>query len=225
MLLVVLATLITSLGLLMYLPQTIRIVKYKNIQGVSLLGLVNSTISSTAWCVYLIGLGDWILTVATILPMVPLLVSLGMGLRLGGKVKPVVLPILWALVLVGAFLLGQGWFAGVLSLSIILFYGPAALHAWQAVDVSGISVMSWTVCMVEAFLSIGYGHLEGNKALTIYGTLATLGAMLVLLAVARDNYKTRRQVVIPAPFVHVSLPTQRTSDDVTVARAKATSDI
>ncbi len=83
-----------------------------------------------------------------------------------------------AAVLGGATALGL-----LIALTYSAQFAPAAWSAIRADDVSGVSVTTWAMALVEAVIWAAYGAAVGDAALTLGGTGASVMSILVLVGV------------------------------------------
>lgn len=84
------------------------------------------------------------------------------------------------------FLLAGGWSAAGLCIGLVyaVQYSPATITAVRAVDLSGISPVTWTMAFVEASIWFVYGLVETDVALLVGGAGGAVLSGIVLVCLS-----------------------------------------
>lgn len=179
------------LGSGMALPQARRLVKTRNIDGVSPIWIGVSIGINAWWTAYALATPLWALLPVSSVSFVLYTAMAVMYLRSSGSAHRRAL----AAMGVGAFGLGMvplpflvlgGW--EVAGLAIGLAYGiqlaPAVVAAYRTRQLDGVSAGTWNISVVEAVLWLFYGALIGDAALLAGGATGTVmaGAIIGRLA-------------------------------------------
>lgn len=187
------------LGAAMAAPQARKLLRTRRVSGVSLIWAVISAVVNGWWGVYGLGVGDIaILPVSVVSVLAYLMIAVGVH-RLGpGSVGPaLVAGAVIATVPIAAWWLG-GWPAAGLVLGAL--YGvqlsPAVVAVYRAVDVSGVSVATWSIAFAEAVLWGIYGVARLDAGLVALATTGVLMSSLVLVRLFLR--RPRRRSVAPA---------------------------
>jgi hypothetical protein len=175
------------------------------------LGGANSSASgvSGAWVGVGIGLNGWWMAYAVETGLWGLLpVSFGaavlylvMAVRLFNHNRwTAVRSIAFGLVLLGLvpapFLIFSGWTAAGLAIgaSYGLQFVPAAVVAVRSADVSGISVTTWVMALIEAAIWWGYGVYSEDRALVVGGVGATAASLVILVRLLSSTWRSGLRV-------------------------------
>jgi uncharacterized protein with PQ loop repeat len=96
-------------------------------------------------------------------------------------------------------LLWGGWPGAGLAIGLLyaVQFSPAALSALRAVDVSGISPVTWSMAWVEAAIWFLYGLTESDVALVVGGLGGALMAGIVLTRVRIGPRPAARPGLVP----------------------------
>lgn len=87
------------------------------------------------------------------------------------------------------FLLTDGWTAAGVAVGVSygLQFTPAAAVAVRSEDVSGVSLTTWSMALIEAGIWFGYGLSSGDAPLVIGGAGAAVTSMIILARLASGN--------------------------------------
>jgi uncharacterized protein with PQ loop repeat len=207
----------TVLALWFSLPQLLRLARTRSTAGVSPGGLANSVVSLTAWTLYGAAHGYVWVVAGSVVGIPATVATLVVARRVGARAGLLV-PAIWAGILLAAAVLSVLVVPGVLDVaigcSILWLVVPAAVHAWRSADVFGIAPQAWLVLAVEASVFGLYGWVSGVGADRVYGVVALAGSAAVLarLAVARAG-RARPEVADVLGLPQVSeLPDRTTAE-------------
>jgi uncharacterized protein with PQ loop repeat len=164
-------------------PQAARLLRTRDIVGVSVLWTALGTVTNLAWFAYALARGLWAgvpATLATACFYGFLFVTL---VRFGGRSGPAVLGgIAWAALLVGVTVIG-GWSAlgGVLGVSYAVQVAPSLWTAWRTYAPTGISPGTWVLFLVQVILWGYYGIVEHDWAIKAFAVTGMVSSSLMLL--------------------------------------------
>lgn len=192
------------LGAAMAVPQAVKLLRSRHAAGVSPGWAGMSATVNAWWGAYGLGVGEWsIVPVSFVSVMSYLVIAVAIVRYRAGSATSVLLPlgastVLIGLVPVAALALG-GWATAGVTLGAL--YGvqlsPAVVEVYRSVDVSGVSVATWAMALVEALLWGVYGIARldaGLLALAITGTIMS-SVVLVRLAMRRPRRDRRDDYV------------------------------
>lgn len=193
------------LGGAMAVPQALKIIALGRSEGVSPIWAVASVTVNAGWMVYAVGVSDWGIFPVSVVSVMAYLVIVASVLRHATARRRRVATsmaaasaVITAIPLV-AFLLG-GWVAAGLALGTL--YGiqlsPAVVAVYRAYDVSGVSLATWVIAIVEATLWGIYGLARLDAGLIALATTGTLMSALVLLRLFVRRPRHRRDLTGPA---------------------------
>jgi uncharacterized protein with PQ loop repeat len=185
----VLGAVVLVLAVAVTLPQFTRTVIRGGTAGLSFVSLGNTTVSSTAWCVYAVLEGDFWLLVTS------LVYALGFGAVTVAYVARTRQPAGWRwvagwLLFVSVAIAGSVTDVFPLGLSVAVVVGavawgaPQVVKVWRSDSVTGVSVTSWVMVLVDASLWGVYATLSDLPALAAWAILAVTSAVAVLSRVA-----------------------------------------
>jgi uncharacterized protein with PQ loop repeat len=186
---------VAVIGVLLPLPQLVRLLRTRDAAGLSPAGWANGSVSFVAWTAYLAVEQSWPLLVATVIAAPPWFAITVLVLRYAehGTAR-VWAPVATWLATLGLFatlaLWTPGPLAAALGLSALWSLGPSLLELVRAVDLSGVSAGTWWLVVVEGVANLVAGW--GDTAPVVYGVLvASFGsAALVTLTVRRNPGRT-----------------------------------
>lgn len=198
LLVTLLAVAATVLGSAMGLPQARRIVRTRRVDGVSAAWIGVSVALNGWWIAYAVATGLWLVLPVSAVSLafyatmaivfirtvgVRSLLGLGVGAGLLGMVP---LP----------FLLGGGWtLAGVaIGLSYGLQLLPAVVGVYRTRRLGGVSVGTWTICLLEAVLWLGVGLGVADLPVIVSGITGAAMAAMILVRLAVTGHVSRPRV-------------------------------
>jgi len=152
----IIAAVITAMsGLIVTLPQMVKVIRHGSGGGVSLPGWVNWCISYTTWVLYLAQTGQVPLFLGCLGEMIVCTATTAVILRNATSYKD---RAWWSTAMwfaattaaLTAYRLGfPAPISALLSCSPLWVYGPSAWKAWRSADVSGISAGTWGLAFVR----------------------------------------------------------------------------
>ncbi len=185
----------TVLGSGMAFPQARKIARTGRVEGVSAAWAGVSAALNTWWLIYGISEGVWAVVPVSALSLT-LYLAIGalivrhagrssLGAMVGGALALGAVPL--------PFLLVGGWqIAGtVVGLCYGLQLLPAVIEAYRSRDVSGVSVGTWVIALVEAGLWLVYGLAVGDPALIAGGASGVGMAALILVRLLAVDARDR----------------------------------
>ena len=177
------------LGGAMALPQAIKLVRSRRVDGVSALWAGISATVNAWWAAYGLGIGDLsivpvsIVSVMAYLAIAVALVRFGSAPSLRSATIVAGSAVLISAVPALALVIG-GWATAGIVLGAL--YGvqlsPAVVAVYRAPDVSGVSAATWSIAFAEAVLWGVYGIARPDIGLI---TLAATGLAMSTLVLAR----------------------------------------
>jgi uncharacterized protein with PQ loop repeat len=164
-------------------PQAARLLRTRDIAGVSVLWTALGTVTNLAWFAYALARGLWAgvpATLATACFYGFLFVTL---VRFGGRARAAALGgIAWAVLLAGVTLIG-GWSAlgAVLGVSYAIQVAPSLWTAWRTYAPTGIAPGTWVLFLVQVILWGYYGVEEQDWAIKGFAVTGIVSSSLMLL--------------------------------------------
>lgn len=178
------------IGAAMAFPQAWRVLRHRQIAGVSPTWAAVSVTTNAWWVVYALAIGNpAIIPVAgiSVIGYAAIVVGLarqgalgdGFGLALGSSVAVALVPL-------AALQLG-GWPIAGLSLGLLyaVQLSPAVITAIRASDLLGVATGTWIVAAVESVLWGVYGAARGDLGLISLAVVGIIMSTIVLTRVAR----------------------------------------
>ena len=172
------------LGVGMLVPQTARILRRRDLDGVSAEWIGMGLAVNAGWLVYAYLAGIWGL-VGVSAGALLLYAAMAFGTRRvdttqSGRAATTALVILN--VLGWATAVGQAETLGLtLAALFTVQFAPAAWSAWTSATLTGISATTWVLALGETAIWIVYGTAIGDAALLLGGIGASTMALLVLM--------------------------------------------
>jgi uncharacterized protein with PQ loop repeat len=180
-----------ALAIGLSLPQLIKLLRTREVSGVSLAAVANSTISFGAWTAYAVYIGDGWLLVSSAVGLPGQLLTAWVAWRQGASRAQLWLPMLWLISLFAVssldVLLGTTFLPLIIGASVLWYVVPALIAAWGASSVTGIAAGSWWVLVAEGAIFLGYGLITTVGATVVYGILCLVGSAGVLLRISRGD--------------------------------------
>lgn len=192
------------LGAAMSLPQVVRLLRTRQVSGVSPAWAALSVVSNVWWLAYGVGVGSWaivpvaVVSVLGYTAIVAALAAFGGG---GSARVAVVVPVLAVAGLPAVGLWLGGWAAAgvVLGALYAVQLAPAVLGAYRAADLRGVSAGTWACAWLEAALWGVYGIAAGDAGLL---ALAVAGLAMSSLVLVRLAAVVAGGDLRPMPAVH-----------------------
>ncbi len=176
------------LGASMAAPQAVRLVRTRNVAGVSALWAGVSMSMNAWWLVYGVANGLWgLVPVSGIAALLYLVIAFVFVTEVGRRAPG---PVVGAALVVGVAPLGVlaigGW--ALTGLTIGLGYGlqlaPAVIAAFRTTDLRGVAPATWLIAWVEAAIWIVYGWYVSDVALLVGGSSGVVMATAILVRLA-----------------------------------------
>lgn len=189
------ATLLAAIG---GVPQIRRILRTRDVRGVSFSMVTLNAASEAGWFTHFAGRGQWaavpasFVIIATYSALALSLARAGVSAR-----RPVSTGACWAAVLIGSrFSIGPVGLATLLAGTKVVQVTPQVWTAWRTARPTGISPTMWTIAVIEAALWAVYGVACADVALVTLGAVGVVAGIAVLA----------RVLTIPRPRCPVALP-------------------
>lgn len=166
------------------LPQPIRLARTGVVAGVSPSAAMNSVVAAAAWTAYGLTTRDVIVTVVSMLAIVPSLWTTILLLRSASRLDWVG-GSTWLGIVVVAGVLGQ--LGLVLTASVVLTVGPQTVLAIRGHDLRGIAPGTMWLSLLDATTWGTYGVVVGDAALQRYGLVLCTCAVIILVRIAQTS--------------------------------------
>lgn len=177
------------MGAGMILPQVLRFRRNRSADGVSGAWVGVGIAINAWWVVYALAESLWGLLPVSAVAFVLYCVIACQYVALAGRgsVRGIAAGVLATGSIPLPGLLVGGWSAAGLSIGLVysVQFSPAAVTAVRAVDLSGISPVTWTMAFVEAAIWFVYGMVESDVALLVGGAGGAVLAGVVLVCLVR----------------------------------------
>jgi uncharacterized protein with PQ loop repeat len=185
----VIVILANAIGAMMAIPQAVRVIRTRRVEGVSLTWAAMSVVNNAWWVIYAVGVGNLAIIPVAAISIAGYLVIITGLVILGGARQPLVAlgaSLVIALVPLAALQLG-GWAAAgvVLGLLYAVQLAPAVSSAVRNTDLTGVSAGTWIVAFVEAALWGIYGTGRADLGLMSMAVTGVLMSSVVLIRVLR----------------------------------------
>lgn len=172
------------LGAAMSLPQAVRLVRTRVVDGVSAGWALLSLVSNAWWVAYGIALGRWaIVPVAAVSVIGYLVVALAL-LRLGAhQVDRATLTVAGVFLVAPALTVAQaGWITTGVFLGAVyaVQLTPAVLVVCRRRDLAGVSAGTWVFAWTEAALWGVYGVHQGDTGVLVLAAAGLVMSTVVL---------------------------------------------
>jgi uncharacterized protein with PQ loop repeat len=160
-------------------PQPLRTLRTRRVEGVSVLAAMNSCVADAAWLTY----GLWAGLPAVWLVSVPAVILSGVTsflLRRTITRRDLLTAVGWALVVVVVAVVGLGALTLVLAGTVVVTCGPTLWSAYASRSPVGLTAWTWWLAVADSSTWGTYGLLIGDAALELYGVVmgATAAALL-----------------------------------------------
>lgn len=172
----------TATALFRAVPQLVRLIRTKDVAGVSADGAATAAVVMSAWTAYGFLTGQPAVVLACGLPGISFAATAVLALRYGRRIGEIRAAPLWGVVL-AAFTFG----GGAAGLGIILTVGaliantPHVLVAYREKDLSGISPAMWKATCTDGALWIVYGAISGDVPILVNNTLNLLTGLAIVV--------------------------------------------
>lgn len=189
-------------GAAMALPQASKLLRDRNVDGVSMTWAAVSATVNGWWGVYGIGVGDVsILPVSIVSVLAYIVIAVGVvrfgTVPAGRLLRPAVAATVAVAVVPLVAVLLDGWATAGIALGAL--YGiqlcPAVIAVYRVADVSGVSLATWLIAFAEAVLWGVYGLARLDVGLM---TLAVTGTLMSSLVIVRLFVRRPRRAYQPA---------------------------
>ncbi len=176
------------LGGAMALPQALKLLRSRQVRGVSTAWAAISATVNGWWVAYGFGVGDvGIVPVSAVSVIAYLTIAVALvrfGPTSAGRVVGTMTVVTLAIGTVPLVVLGLGgWAAAGITLGAL--YGiqlsPAVVTVYRSHDVSGVSAATWTMALAEAVLWGVYGFAHRDPGLIALAATGSTMSALVLL--------------------------------------------
>lgn len=190
------------LGAAMSLPQVVRLLRTRQVSGVSPAWAALSVVTNLWWLAYGVGVGSWAIVPVAAVSVLGYTAILAALAAFGGLVSGrtgVLVPVLAVAGLPALGLVLGGWAAAgvVLGALYAVQLAPAVLGAYRAADLRGVSGGTWGIAWLEAALWGVYGIAAGDAgllALAVAGLAMSSLVLARLVAVVADRHRDLRQM-------------------------------
>lgn len=170
-----------TLAAVFLVPQLVRLVRHRDVAGVSATWIALGIVTNTVWVLYLGRLGLWAGVPAPALALVTYALMLLVVARLERHRIWLGASIAYLVSMAGiGHLGGEGALGLVLALSPTIQILPALVAVFRESRPSGVSPATWLLGTGEATLWGAFGWLVHDLALVGYGLLTTTGSVLIL---------------------------------------------
>ena len=185
----VLTALAACLALSQPVPQIVRLVRTRSVQGVSgpttWLGL---TINA-GWVTFGIARGLVPVAVLSLAYVVGYSAIAYLLLRGGNRSGLVTATVSAAAIVATAVAFGWTVLGTALALTVAVQFIPQVALAWRGADLTALSAGTYVVCGLDGIVWGGYGILHAEAPLVLYGLVMTSVAVLVLVPKRRWTAK------------------------------------
>ena len=164
-------------------PQAVRLLRTRDVAGVSVLWTALGTVTNLAWFAYALARGLWAGVPATLATACFYGFLFVMLVRFGGRAGAAVLGgLAWAVFLTAITLIG-GWSAlgAVLGISYAVQVAPSLWTAWRTYAPTGIAPGTWLLVFVQVILWGYYGVEEQDWAIKGFALTGIVSSTLMLL--------------------------------------------
>ena len=171
----------TLVGLIRALPQLARLVRTRDVHGVSIDSTAASAAISFGWATYGLWTEQLPVTLATASSGVVFLLITILALRLGRTPRELKAAPVWMVVLVLSGALGGAPALGVLlPISVLVGNLPQVITAYRERDLSGLSLTTWSLSVTDGLVWGGYSLITGDLAIGVFGVLQTVTSFLIV---------------------------------------------
>jgi uncharacterized protein with PQ loop repeat len=189
----------TTVGCLFLIPQIVRLVRRRDVSGVSPSAAALGVVQTLSWATYGIGTGAWavVISSAVAAPQYAAVFLFTTRRRSGRRRATGQAALsLSGVAAASAFTTwsGKGPWPGLgaaLTVAVIWQYVPAVLAAFGPNGAAGLSVTTWLLIGGNGSVWTVYGVIIGAAAVIAYGLVLDVAAAAVLFAIWRHNHWPR----------------------------------
>ncbi len=191
---------LTASSVLLFVPQLLRLVRFKDPAGLSAASLLFGSVNYLGWTVYLLDSRSWGLFAVNIAAGVVWFAVVALAFRSIRPGRSWWPPLAWSLVLSGVVLLDRPALGSVLGAGALLTYTPQAVGVWRSASLAGVSATTWSIAAVEGALWLVESLRDGLVGGVAFGVIVLVAAASVLTAVAvRRERGAGREPLSPVP--------------------------
>lgn len=173
---------LTVSSVVLFVPQLVRLVRFRDPAGLSGSSLLFGTVNYTAWSVYLTDAGSWGLLAANVVASLVWYAVAFLALTRLRPERSWWLPAIWAVAITTVVVVERPALGAVLGLGSMLTYTPQAIGAWRAPSLAGISPTTWGLTALEGGVWLVQSLRDGLLGGILSGVIAVAAAAAVLLA-------------------------------------------
>jgi uncharacterized protein with PQ loop repeat len=180
----------TAIELVRAVPQLARLLRTRDVHGVSADSAATSSVVSAGWATYGVLTSQPVVILASGASAVMFALVTLAALRFGRRPGEMRATPVWLAVLAAAGLMGGARGLGLLlPVSVLVANGPQLLVALRERDLSGLSLGTWLLSVLEALAWGGYGLYASDRSILVYGTLhLTTSGAIVALRLAKSSH-------------------------------------
>lgn len=179
---VILGGLGTVIGLVRAFPQFLRLLRTRDVHGVSLDAAATSSFVSFGWATYGYLTDQLAVTLATGSSGVVFALITFLAFRFGRRMNELRAAPVWLVLLVAT-----GVFAGdvglgvLLPVSVVVANGPQLLVAYRESDLTGLSLTTWMLSVSDGTVWMLYALVTGDIAILVFGILQLTTSSAIVL--------------------------------------------
>ena len=190
----------SAVFLIRLLPQPARLWRTGVTAGVSPIAAANAVTAASAWTVYGLVRGLFVVWLVSFFALVPGVWTVVLLRRRFGRRE-----LFLAAVMPSAYVLAGvlGVLGAAIALSVLATSGPQVWRAIRESDLRGIAAATWFVAIADATLWGAYGIVISDRALQGYAVVLLTSAAIVLGRIAWTN-RRYDHAADPHPVVSVA---------------------
>lgn len=172
----------TLIGLVRAFPQFLRLLRTRDVHGVSLDAAATSSFVSFGWATYGYLTDQLAVTLATGSSGIVFALITLLAFRFGRRIGELRAAPVWLVLLVGTGILAGDTGLGVLlPVSVLVANGPQLLVAYRERDLTGLSSSTWLLSVSDGAVWTAYALVTGDVAILVFGVLqlTTSGAIVL----------------------------------------------
>ena len=179
--LVVLGFLGTVVGLVRALPQLIRLLRTRDVAGVSLEGCLTSSVVSAAWALYGVLTDQFAVVLASATPSIVFVFTAVAAVRYGRSVREIrTAPVFLAIFAGVAVAAGATGLGLALTVGALVANTPHLLAAVREKDLSGVSPSTWALTTTDGSIWVTYALITGDIPILINNLFQVSTSGLIL---------------------------------------------
>lgn len=172
----------TAIGLVRALPQLARLLRTRDVHGVSVDTAATSSAVSFGWAAYGVLTGQPPVTFATGASGVVFALVAVLALRLGRRPTELRAAPVWIAVLLAVGLAtGSGGLGVVLPLSVVVANVPQLVVAFRETDLRGLSALTWALSSADGLTWGVYALLAGDRSILVFGLLQVTTSVPIVI--------------------------------------------